>query len=127
MEILEIGETQNTPYVLLNPNGKIEIIGRSIPENSMSFYKPISAWMKEYSEQDTKHKTVATFQIEYFNTSSSKCLLDIFRRLDSMYMRGCDVQLHWVCDRNDNDLYEAGLDFETMLKCPLSIERIDLD
>ena len=53
--------------------GLIEIKGRSIPENSVEFYRSVNNWLNEYAQGDMK-PTKVRFQLEYFNTSSSKCI-----------------------------------------------------
>ncbi len=39
MDKLEFQPTQKTPYVLLDPSGKIKFKGRSIPEDVSLFYE----------------------------------------------------------------------------------------
>ena len=124
MDALHIKASNNTPEVNLNPNGELEFTGRSVPENSRAFYKPILEWLKEYSYIASEQHTKAVFTIEYFNTSSSKCLLDIIRIFDVMHGRGDSVEIIWNCDKNDTDLYEAGIDFESMINCPIDIRRV---
>ena len=62
-----------TPTVSFDDNtGLLELKGRSIPENSIEFYKPLIDWIDRYA-RDPKPKTTLHVQLEYFNTSSSKC------------------------------------------------------
>ena len=85
MEKITIEESSKTPFIAMDPDkGVIEIKGRSIPENSIEFYKPLIEWLNEYSESQMK-STQVKIKLEYFNTSSSKCILDIFKRLETMY------------------------------------------
>ena len=72
-----------TPVVELKSSGDLLLKGRSIPENSIEFYKPIIDWIDSYS-QSVSEKTVLSVQLEYFNTSSSKCILDVFKKLESL-------------------------------------------
>ena len=54
MKTLTIEGTPKTPMVKFDgETGKIEIKGRSIPENSIEFYKPLVEWLDEYA--DVKH------------------------------------------------------------------------
>ena len=71
MEELKIEGSAKTPTIEFNGSGELLLKGRSIPENSIEFYKPILDWIENYggSPQD---KTVVNVQLEYFNTSSSK-------------------------------------------------------
>ena len=79
MESLKIEGSPKTPTVNFDPNGVVELKGRSIPENSIEFYKPIIAWLDEYNS-NAQSETAVNIQLEYFNTSSSKCILDVFKK-----------------------------------------------
>ncbi|MEO7080486.1 MAG: DUF1987 domain-containing protein, partial [Flavobacteriales bacterium] len=52
--------------------GVLELRGRSIPENSIEFYKPLIDWIDQYA-RNPRPQTQLRVQLEYFNTSSSKC------------------------------------------------------
>ena len=93
MDTITLEESSKTPYILMDSDkGIIEIKGRSIPENSVEFYKPLISWLNDYSLEEMK-PTKVKFQLEYFNTSSSKCILDIFKRLEAMYRKGWDISI----------------------------------
>ena len=80
-EILFLEASAKTPSVSFDPiTGKLELRGRSIPENSIEFYKPLIDWLDKYSGKP-KTNTIVNIQLEYFNTSSSKCILDVFKKL----------------------------------------------
>ncbi len=124
METITIEESSKTPYIFMDPeSGLIEIKGRSIPENSIEFYKPLIEWLSEYSDQDAKN-TQVKIQLEYFNTSSSKCILDIFKRLEIMYRKGWAIEISWFYDEDDEDMYESGEDYQSILTCPISLVEI---
>ncbi|MFI5204444.1 MAG: DUF1987 domain-containing protein, partial [Flavobacteriales bacterium] len=60
-----------TPEVNFNEEtGKLELKGRSIPENSIEFYKPMFDWIEAYGASP-KPATEVNIVLEYFNTSSS--------------------------------------------------------
>ncbi len=124
MDTITIEESSKTPYIMMDPEkGTIEIKGRSIPENSVEFYRPLITWLKEYAQEDMK-PTKVKFQLEYFNTSSSKCILDIFKHLEAMYRKGWDINISWLYDEDDEDMYESGEDYQSILTCPISLEKI---
>jgi hypothetical protein len=51
MEAISIEGTAKTPTVKFDAQGGIfEIKGRSIPENSIEFYKPLVDWLDEYAK-----------------------------------------------------------------------------
>jgi len=85
MEPIIIEGTSKTPSVKFDSNdGIFEIKGRSIPENSVEFYKPIVDWLEAYKESPLQ-KTMVNIRLEYFNTSSSKCILDVFKKLEVIH------------------------------------------
>lgn len=121
MEHISIEGTPKTPTVNFDPvNGKIEIEGRCIPENSTSFYKPLLDWLKEYSLNPLQ-LTEVKIKLEYFNTSSSKCLLDIFKILEVIYKAGNEVAINWYYEEEDEDMFEAGDNYQSIIKIPFKM------
>jgi hypothetical protein len=124
MELISIEGTPKTPTITMNPEtGVIEIKGRSIPENSIEFYKPIVDWLEEYSKGPTS-KTIVNVQLEYFNTSSSKCILDVFKKLEVLKKNQNDVVINWYYEEDDEDMLEAGEDYESIIKVPFKMIQI---
>ena len=96
MKNIEIEGSPKTPEINFNAeSGVIEIKGRSIPENSIEFYKPMIDWLEEYATAP-KTKTTVNIQLEYFNTSSSKCILDVFKKLEIISKNGNEVQVSGI-------------------------------
>ena len=125
MNSLIIEGTPKTPRVdFSSEQGALEISGKSIPENSVEFYQPVYSWIDEYNQQPKKN-TVIKIQLEYFNTSSSKCLLDIFRKLEALQKSGkSEVTVTWMYEEEDEDMMEAGEDYQTIVKIPFTLSRI---
>ncbi|HOK60987.1 MAG: DUF1987 domain-containing protein [Tenuifilum sp.] len=124
MELLNIEGTPKTPTVILNPStGVIEIKGRSIPENSIEFYRPVVEWLDEYIK-NPQPNTVVNVQLEYFNTSSSKCILDVFKKLEVLKKNQKDVIINWYYEEDDEDMLEAGEDYESIIKVPFKMIQI---
>jgi len=124
MESLSIEGTNKTPSVNLDPeSGVIEIKGRSIPENSIEFYRPIVEWLDQYAKNPNK-KTIVNVQLEYFNTSSSKCILDIFKKLESLKKARNEVVINWYYEEDDEDMLESGEDYESIIRVPFKMIEI---
>ncbi len=126
MDNLEISGTAKTPSILFNSDtGVLEIKGRSIPENAIDFFKPLVDWLDEYTK-NTKKVTQANIQLEYFNTSSSKCILDIFKKLESINKQDdAEVLINWYYEEDDEDMLEAGEDYQSILKIPFKMIEIE--
>ncbi len=126
MESLNIEKTRKTPGILLDHNtGILELEGKSIPENSISFYKPVLEWLDEYHESPGE-LTEVNIKLEYFNTSSSKCLLDILKKLEEIYAGEHQVVINWHYEEDDEDMLEAGEDYESILKLPFRMIEMEV-
>ena len=85
MEKIAIEGSPKTPTINFDTEkGLLEIKGRSIPENSIEFYKPLVDALEKYALKP-QATTGVTIQLEYFNTSSSKCILDVFKKLEAIH------------------------------------------
>lgn len=115
MNIFFIEPTKTTPYVLIDSRkGVLEMKGRSSPKASVEFFYPIMVNM-ERTFNEKGCSITANFAFEYFNTSSSKCLFDILKKLAQLKASGCDVVVNWFYDEDDSDMLETGEDYEDVL------------
>jgi len=125
MENLFIAGEAKTPTINFDYNAaELEILGRSIPENSIEFYKPVNEWLEKFKHSD-KETLVMDIKLEYFNTSSSKCILDVFKKLEEIKTIGKDVRIRWYFESDDEDMEEAGQDFSAIIKVPLELITVD--
>jgi len=121
MDSIQIEGTPKTPTVEFDADsGVVSIKGRSIPENSVEFYKPMVDWLDEYATQP-KEKTEVNIELEYFNTSSSKCILDVFKKLEVIKKAGHDVVINWFYEEDDEDMLEAGEDYQSIINIPFKM------
>lgn len=121
MDSIFIEGTPKTPNVKFDSDsGALLLKGRSIPENSIEFYKPLVDWLDEYSNSP-KAKTVCDIQLEYFNTSSSKCLLDLFKKMENMSKNGSEIVINWYYEEDDEDMLEAGEDYQSIINVPFKM------
>ncbi len=118
METIKIQGTEDTPKIMLDAENEIfEISGRSLPEDVSAFYEPVLNWLNEYSEHPNS-KTVFNFKLTYFNTASSKLLLDILMKLEEMHEKGQDVLIKWHYPEDDEDMAEAGEEYSDIVDVP---------
>ncbi len=118
MEVIKIVGTDDTPSVTFDAANEIfEVSGRSLPEDVAAFYEPILEWLERYSEEAIA-KTVFNFKLVYFNTASSKMLLDILLKLEEMYESGKDVLVRWHFPEDDEDMEEAGEEYADIVEVP---------
>lgn len=118
METIKILATEDTPNIILDRKNNIfEFAGRSMPEDSGLFYEPIVEWFEDYSKNPNP-ETIITFKLIYFNTASSKLILDILSLLDAMHKKGYTVKVNWYYPEDDEDMQEAGEEFCDIIDVP---------
>ena len=121
MEELAIMGTPKTPAVRSDSNqGLLEITGRSNPENTIEVFKPIVNWVDEYVLNPGENTTI-NIQLEHFNTSSSKSLIGILKRLEALKKEGRSIVINWYYDADDEDILEAGENFESVIEIPFKM------
>ena len=118
MDLIKIAGTDDTPTVILDAaNNIFEISGRSLPEDVAAFYKPILEWMDKYIQAPAA-KTIFSFKLVYFNTASSKMLLDVLMKLEELHQNGKDVLVKWHYPEDDEDMKEAGEEYADIVDIP---------
>ena len=118
MEILRIEATDDSPQVLLDQEDKqFEISGKSLPEDVVDFYQPVMDWLNEYRKKPNA-RTEFNLKMIYFNTASSKQIMDILMIFEEMVEEGQEVVIRWHSMQSDEDMQEAGKEYEEMLDIP---------
>ena len=117
MESLKIEGSKKSPDIVFEPYSGVLIVGgRSSIENPTKFFTPVLDWAEEYSIKPGP-KTTFRMQMEYFNSSSSKFLMKIFRVLEAIQKEGkSEVVIEWYYEELDGSMLESGEDFDSMLK-----------
>jgi len=128
MENLILEATDKTPVTNFNAaTGVLFMSGKSIPENTMKFYQVLIDWFTEYIKNPAPN-SVFNIQLEYFNTSSAKRILDLLKLLQTALDAGkTTVQINWTFEDGDTDMEEAGDDFKNMLHIPFEIIGVPAD
>lgn len=117
MSVIQLEGTAKTPKVAFNDSPlSMEISGRSIPENSIAFYTPLLEWVDE-NLKDGGNLDVS-IRLEYFNTSSSKCLMDLLKRIEQS---PAEANVLWYYEEEDEDMLEAGEDYDAIIDMPFRL------
>jgi len=112
MQNLTISATKYTPEISLDAeNGVISMSGKSYPENTFDFYKPVMEWMENYFDTTAKEKSTINMEIIYFNSSSSKLFFDFFDLIEEA-SETHKVEINWIYDEENESALEAGEDFK---------------
>jgi hypothetical protein len=121
-KLIKINRSDVYPDIILDKeNGVFEIRGISLPQDARDFYQPVLEFLDEYATNPNK-VTIFVFNLKYFNVSSAKMLLFVFYRLKEIYDKGNTVLVTWCFD--DDDIKEAGQDFEHMIKIPFQYKEV---
>ena len=91
--------------------GILEISGRCVPENSRQFFLPFFEVLNKYA-LSPKPLTKVVIELEYFNTSSSKEILDVFRVLMDIKEKGNTVNIFWRYEEEDEEMRETGVEYQ---------------
>lgn len=115
-------QTSKTPLIRFNSiTGIFQLQGKSVHENSLQFYEQLFEWLEEYSKQPAD-KTILNIQMDYFNTSSSKCIMDLFKKLEQISVIGKrEVIINWQYDEMDDEMREAGEEYKSIIKIPFNL------
>ncbi|MDC0338045.1 DUF1987 domain-containing protein [Flavobacteriales bacterium] len=121
MDNIFIEQTSKTPRVDFNAQtGFMLIAGISIPENTVDFYRILISWINEYALSPLPETTLI-LKLEYFNTSSSVVLLDMFKILSKV--KGAKV--HWYYESDDVEMEEVGEDYANMIDISFKLIEVD--
>jgi hypothetical protein len=108
---LEIPESIDTPYVLLDPElGICKINGKSYPEDISAFYTQVEDWFEEYSFLG-KNDLTMEIKLTYFNSASQKVFTQIFESLVGVKFK---VSVDWHYPIEDDEILENGKIYETL-------------
>ncbi len=113
MDNLHIDLTKNTPKIDFDATaGVLEFKGKSYPENSFEFYKPVQDWIDLYFKESTNKKTLVNFDINYLNSSSIKFYFDLFDMLETSAEGNMYIEIQWHYHADDDMTLEVGEDFK---------------
>jgi hypothetical protein len=115
------GNSQRPTVIIDNENGLIELSGSSIMENPLEVFIPVFNKIAEYVD-NPQPKTTVNFKLTYFNTSSSKLLLDLIQNLENVHKQERSlIQVNWYYFEDDENMMEIGEDFAMLCNVPIDI------
>lgn len=85
--------------------------GKSLPEDVDEFYEPIQKQISEFLNTNPE-SLLLDFELEYFNTASSKKILDIIEMVSEGISNKGNLQINWHYKEIDEDMLEAGEDLQ---------------
>ncbi|CAA6811354.1 MAG: Unknown protein [uncultured Sulfurovum sp.] len=110
MENILLEATDNSPKVIMDKdNGIISFEGKSYPENTFAFYRPITEWLKHYflAYKDKSHNIRIDFKFLYFNSATTQIIFEILDIIDESEIE--NINIYWYYDKESESGFE---DFE---------------
>jgi hypothetical protein len=115
--------SRNCPGIAYWPDSeKLELIGRSIPEDPELIFKPLDEWIDRYFEKGEKLNVY--IKLEYINSGSSKYLLETLRKLAGYGESGKAVKVKWFYEEDDETIFELGEHYRDNANIPMELEKI---
>lgn len=112
MENLYIEATKSSPEIDFNKDtNTLSLKGESYPENTAQFYEPVFKWLESYLEELEDAQVNVNMELIYFNSSSSKALMDIFDTLEEASEDGKNIVVNWIYDEDNDAALEYGEEF----------------
>lgn len=133
MRKLIIEKSTNSPGVIFDPEKNIfEISGESRPPDVPGFYSEILTWFDDYSSilsksDESGEPVVFNFDLEYFNSSSAKYILDFFKQISALRSKGKNITVRWHYEKDDTDMLESGREMSRIAKIPFEYNLKSMD
>lgn len=116
-------ELKNCPGITYYPDSnKLELVGRSIPENPELIFRRLEEWISLHFEKNKG--LLVNIQLEYINSGSSKYLYEVLKRLTAYSLSGKEVKLKWLYEEDDEAMLELGEHYRDTAGIPLEIDMI---
>jgi len=122
-EPLNLEKSKNSPEIVLDKEkSTFRIAGRSIVEDPKDFYSPVYAWLEEYVKNPLK-ETIFVFDLEYFNSSSARQIMELIMLLEKIPETGNKVKVSWMYEEGDEMSKERGDEIKLVSKLDFEIKE----
>ena len=115
--------TKYTPEIRLNPDGIIQITGRSMNGKVTEFTEQIETWIDEYITNPPE-MTRVDFNLEYFDEINLKIYYSLLKKIESIKSRNKKYIINWYYEEGDEDILEKGEKISIILDIPFNFIMI---
>ncbi|MBP7509069.1 MAG: SiaC family regulatory phosphoprotein [Prolixibacteraceae bacterium] len=124
MNEVHILPTDNSPEVILKPNGTVKIKGRGMVVNKTRIPEQINDWLDAYllNPAETTYVIVA---FEYLNSYSTTILASVLKKISQVILQNKKFIIHWYYEDDDDDLLDRGGYISESLKLPIDFIVVD--
>ncbi len=99
--------------------GVLSISGESYPENSFDFFAPVLQWLSMSLASLPGMKVEVS--VSYMNSSSIKCMLDIFDALGDAHAAGKKVEVVWNYETDNPRALDLAEEFRSEVSFPFVV------
>jgi len=125
--------TDYTPRItFIAETGNLEISGVSRPEDVAGFYEEPLEWLGGFEEfvlkSENKYEVQDLrfiFKMSYFNSSSSKYILQMLRHIKNLIDKGIDISIDWYYEEGDEKMMEDGEDIADAVELEFNFIEIE--
>ena len=93
----------NPEVKFIADKGKCSITGEAYLEDPVGFFQPLYDWLYEYIET-VKKPIYFEINLNYFNTSASRCIFDMLFILKEYVDKEGNVIVDWYYEKDDEDM-----------------------
>lgn len=119
-----IEPTENTPGVVLDPDGIIMIKGRSMNKNAADFYKQTEEWIDKYVSEPAD-LTRVDICLEYFDGINSLIFTSLLKKITNVKLKDKQVIINWYYEEDDEDILAQGENISSILDIPVNLILIE--
>jgi len=112
MNDILLEKSENTPKVIMSQaKGLIEFEGKSYPENTFAFYRPLTEWLKYYCNNcsDKNSVTIVNFKFLYFNSATTQIIFEILDIFQDSNLK--NIKIYWFYDKENKNGLEDYEDY----------------
>jgi hypothetical protein len=116
---INIPGTENTPEIVLDPEGTIKIKGKGMALNNVAFSGQIMNWIEAYvnSPAETTYVIIA---FEYLNSFCTTKLTSLLKKISEVILQKHNYQIKWYYEEDDEDILERGEYISATLNMPIN-------
>ena len=110
MESIYVDATDYLPLIDFSTDGRLKLEGKAIPEDAVRVFNPLIDFIDELAVESV----LFDINLYYFNTATSKKLMEMLRHLDANNKIG-HIQVNWHFEEGDDDSVETAEIYEESL------------
>jgi len=119
--ILPGNETNTLPKINYDEMaGTVKIEGRSISSDAEIYFNEFLPYFEDCIKRNPMD-LILNLDLEYFNTKTSKILMSFFNIAKTVENKGFTVKVNWYYEEGDEDMQDAGDDYESLTKLDFNI------